>query len=373
MKASALREKVGALEDPRTGLIIPMETRAGYAQFTAPESQDQLTLEADNATVADNVPGQSLRFWIEDLDPNSTIRLTPSNKAVQPAPVEQPCEVKLDDTGWPVSAQWPGMNKPLFAESPGTFVSVELTEFAGRWKYNEILQSAPGNEERRKQALKETAANAAGNTTVESNPNTTLYTQAMEHPRLKWLTRTLEIYHREPRAVLTVRLYRISSELPEWFYIGCALPTGDTLPTVSCGGVPFVAFEDQLPHSCRDYLGIDGWADYGTADGHWLWVTRDAPVVSFGGPQPLKHLEAAPPGPNRAYALVFDNTWMTNFVADSHGVFEFRFDLAWRHSDAIKTAEDTADFAETLLSEPQLVIQPDLNEDPIFMERLYKP
>ena len=29
-------------------------------------------------------------------------------------------------------------------------------------------------------------------------------------------------------------------------------------------------------------------------------------------------------------AMVFDNFWFTNFVADSHGVMEFQFDLAWR-------------------------------------------
>jgi hypothetical protein len=183
----------------------------------------------------------------------------------------------------------------------------------------------------------------------------------------------LEIYHREPRAVLTVRLYRISSELPEWFYIGCTMPTGDTLPTVSCGGMAFVPFDDQLPHTCRDYFAIDSWADYATADGHWLWITRDAPVVSFGGPQTLKHLETAPPSPNRAYALVFDNTWMTNFVADSHGIFEFRFDLVWKDADAVKTVSDAANIAEAVLTEPQLIIEPDLDEDPIFMERLYKP
>jgi hypothetical protein len=64
---------------------------------------------------------------------------------------------------------------------------------------------------------------------------------------------------------------------------------------------------------------------------------------------------------------------MTNFVADSHGVFEFRFDLVWRDVDGVVTAQDAADLAETLLSEPQVVIQPDLKEDPIFMERLHKP
>ena len=370
-QASALREDVNALEDPKTGMVVPTEARAGYAQFTAPENAEQLTFEADNGTVADNVPGQVVRFWMDNLAPNSTVRLIPSDKEVPATQDEQPPKVEVDATGWPTSAQWPGMNKPLFAESPGAFVSVELAEFGGRWKYNEILQSR--DEERRKQALEETAAEPAGEASVESNPNTLVYTQSMKHPRLKWLTRTLEIYRREPRAVLTVRLYRISSELPEWFYIGCALPTGDTIPTVSCGGVPFVPFEDQLPNTCRDYVSIDSWADYATADGHWFWITRDAPVVSFGGPQPLKHLEDAPPYPNQAYAMIFDNTWMTNFVADSHGIFEFRFDLVWKDTDAIKTAKDAADLAETLLAEPQVIIQPGLKEEPIFMKRLYKP
>ncbi|MCC6697120.1 MAG: hypothetical protein IT365_15945 [Candidatus Hydrogenedentes bacterium] len=371
MKATALRDKVEVLVDPQTGALMPMEIRAGYAQFTAPENESQLTFEADHATVADNVPGQARRFWMESIKPVSTVRLIPTDKKANPAPTDQAPAIEVDAHGWPTSVQWPGMSKPLFTESPGDFVSVELTEFSGRWKYNEILQSR--SEERRKEALKETAAVAAGSTTVESNPHTTVYTQLMTHPRLKWLKRTLEVYHSEPRAQLTVRLYRLSSELPEWFYIGCALPTGDTIPTVSCGGVPFVPFEDQLPHTCRDYMAIDGWADYETADGHWLWITRDAPVVSFGGPQTLKHLEDAPPNPNRAYALVFDNTWMTNFVADSHGIFEFRFDLVWKEADAIKSVKDAADIAETVLSEPQLIIQPALQEDPIFMERLHKP
>ena len=371
MKTSALREKVGAFEDPKTGAVMPAEVLPGYAQFTGPASADQMTPEADNATVADNAPGQLLRFWMERVDPQATVRLIPSEKPAVPALSAPAPTVEVDDNGWPTSVLWPGMKKPLFTESPGDFVSVELIEASGRWKYNDILQSR--DEARRKSALKETAAEAAGKTTVASNAHTTVYTQSMRHPRLKWLTRTLEIHHRDTRATLTVRLYRTSSELPEWFYIGCDLPTGDTLPLTSCGGLPFTPFKDQLPHTCRDHFAVDSWLDYVTNDGHWLWVTRDAPIVSLGGPQPLKHLEEAPRNPNKAYALVFDNTWMTNFVADSHGIFEFRFDLVWKDYDTVVTAQDAANLAETVLSEPQVVIQPDLKEDPIFMDRLYKP
>ncbi len=370
MKTSALREKVDALKNPITGVATPVEVLPGYAQFTPPANAEEMTPEADNGTVADNKPGQLLRFWMENLAPRTTVRLVPSEKTAPAAPSPAPT-VTVDDNGWPTSIQWPDMGKPLFTERPGSFVSVELIEPSGRWKYNEILQGR--DEARRKNALKETPAEAAGKTSVESNAHTTVYTQSMRHPRLKWMTRTLEVHHADTRAVLTVRLHRTSSELPEWFYIGCAMPTGDTLPVTSCGGYRFVPFTDQLPNTCRDWFTIDSWLDYGTTDGHWLWVSRDAPLVSLGGPQPLRHLEDVPPAPNRAYALVFDNTWMTNFVADSHGIFEFRFDLVWRDLDGVVTAQDAANVAETVLSEPQIIIQPDLREDPIFMERLYKP
>lgn len=371
MNASALREEVRAFEAPGTGAIMPVERRPGYGQFAAPEEEDQLTFEADNGTVADNAPGRRLRFWVENLAANSILRLVPSSKEVSSVQDGQQGTVEVDDTGWPVAAKWLGMEMPLFSESPGAFVSVELTPFGGRWKCNELLQDRDGT--KRKEMLREIFAEPAGPAIVETTPHTTLYTQNLKHPRLKWLTRSLEIWHREPRAVLTVRFYRLSSELPEWFYIGCALPTGDILPTTSCGGVPYVPFADQLPHTCRDWFAVDSWVDYATDAGHWLWVTRDAPIVSFGGPHPYAHLEEVPAFPNRSYALVFDNSWMTNFVADSHGIFEFRFYLTWKSTESLKTAEDTADWAEVLSSEAQLVIQPNLREDPIFMERLYKP
>lgn len=371
LNASALREEVAALEDPDTGAVMPLEKRPGYAQFTAPDNEGQLTYEADNDTVADNMPDRLLRFWVSNLAANTAIRLVPSTRDVPPVQVEQQGSVEVDATGWPVEARWPGMEAPLFNESPGMFVSVELTPSGGRWKCNELLQNT--DDVKRQEMLKATFAEPVGPTNVEITPHTTVYTQTMKHPRLTWLTRTLEIWHGEPRATLTVRLYRLSSELPEWFYIGCSLPTGDVLPTTSCGGIPYVPFEDQIPNTCRDWFAVDSWVDYTNSDGHWLWVTRDAPVVSFGGPQPYRNLQGVPPHPNRPYALVFDNSWMTNFVADSHGIFEFRFYFAWKPAGTIKATTETADLAETLLSEAQLVIQPDLQEDPIFMERLYKP
>ena len=67
--------------------------------------------------------------------------------------------------------------------------------------------------------------------------------------------------------------------------------------------------------------------------------------------------------------MVFDNFWFTNFVADSHGVMEFQFDLAW--CKVLPVSVRAADVARTLSSEPVVLINPGLKEDPIVMKRLY--
>ncbi len=67
--------------------------------------------------------------------------------------------------------------------------------------------------------------------------------------------------------------------------------------------------------------------------------------------------------------MVFNNYWYTNFVADSHGVMEFQFDLAWR-----KEIDGPAgDQADALTLEPQVLINPALKEDPQVIRDPYRP
>jgi hypothetical protein len=99
-------------------------------------------------------------------------------------------------------------------------------------------------------------------------------------------------------------------------------------------------------------------------------VSRDAPLVTFSEPQVLARRTDPSKAMHRVLAMVFNNFWYTNFVGDSHGVMEFQFDLCWREKLAAAAVED---LAETLVAEPQVMIQPGLKEDPIFIRRLYKP
>ncbi len=177
--------------------------------------------------------------------------------------------------------------------------------------------------------LKSVAAAPDGPVAVEDGPHQQVFTQWLSHPRLAWANRRLEIWKHEPRARLTIRLNRLSSEDPEAFFIGCTLPCAGVMPQTSCGGQPFAPFADQLPGTCRDYFGIDGWVEYRKPEGRWLWVSRDAPLVTFGGPQVLAKRREPPRDMHRVLAMVFNNFWYTNFVGDSHGVMEFQFDLRW--------------------------------------------
>ncbi|MHB8865970.1 MAG: hypothetical protein ACYC6N_26610, partial [Pirellulaceae bacterium] len=119
-----------------------------------------------------------------------------------------------------------------------------------------------------------------------------------------------------------------------------------------------------------DYFGISRWLNYRTPAGQWLWVTRDAPLVTFEDHQVLARAQETPEQTNRVLAMLFNNVWFTNFVADSHGAMEFQFDLTWTPS-----GNDLANhgiIAEALQSEPTVVINVEEREHPIFMQRLHR-
>jgi len=373
MPKSALRGSFNSLEDPNDGRKTPLLFGPGYACFSPPANPGELTDENQAQTFADNKPDQVARFWVDNLPGNTIKRFALSEETVESPKAKDVPTVVVDDGNWPTSARWPGMEKPLFESGTGEVLSVDFTKFASRWYYTYVFRIDDPEKHARKRAgfIKETVAAAASPASVERNSHTTVYTQEINHPRFKWGTRRLELWHGQPRARLTVRFRRIQSELPEIIFVASNLPCKGTLPKSSVGGMPFVPYEDQLPGSCRDYFTIDDWVQYSTPRGRWLWVTRDAPLVTFGGHNVLAQVEEPPKEANRVLAMVFNNVWVTNFVADNHGILEFNFEMAQQSPN--EKPDDPARLAETLQSEPQVIINPGLKEHPIFMDRLHRP
>jgi hypothetical protein len=262
------------------------------------------------------------------------------------------------------------MPQPLFLEGSGDLAAVKVEGFAPRHVLADIRgQRGEARDRMRQERLQEVTATAEGPAVRQETPHTILWTQALRHPRLQWATRVVEIWKREPRARFTLRLNRLSSAAPEILYLDFPLPTGDTLPRLSSGGQSFTPFADQLAGTCRDYFAIDGWADYATSAGRWLWVSRDAPLITFGASPTLALRQAPPKDVHRLRAMLFNNFWYTNFVADEHGIMEFQFDLIWQ-----KEANGPApDLAEALAMDPAVLINPDGQEDPRVLRDLYQP
>jgi hypothetical protein len=355
--AMALRGDFKSLVNPKTGEKTPIEFERGLKQWERPRKPEDLAPDNTTALFADNVPRQVARFWVRDLPAGTTVPLRLSGQDVASAVVSERPRVTVDEHGWPQTAIWSGMKQPLFTAGTGDLLTLTTQAFAPRW----VLRD-------RAAKLDRTLA-AESETTVERTPHTTVYSQRLTYPRLKWAVRRLEIWNGEPRARLTLRFNRISSDDPAYYFVNFAFPVPGKLPEFSNAGMPFVPFRDQLPGTCRDYFAIDGWAHYAAgADGDWLWVSRDAPLVTVGGPHTQARITEPPADPHRLMAMVFDSGWYTNFVGNEHGVMEFEFDLAWR-----ERLPNAAALADTLVSQPVVLINPAARETPVILENLYRP
>ena len=225
------------------------------------------------------------------------------------------------------------MSKPLLPAGLGDFVSVGVKGFAPRWVRTRHLgrrRPTPSARSSARRSSKKSPRQAGGKAAVEDNPHTMVYTQSLRHPRLQWAVRQLEVWKREPRARLTFRLNRISSESPEAFFVAFPLPCEGTLPADQLRRPAVHAVQRSTARHVPRLLRHRRLGPLRGAEGHWLWVSRDAPLVTFGGPQVLRGAPIRPQDMHRVLAMVFNNFWYTNFVGDSHGVMEFQFDLAWR-------------------------------------------
>jgi len=374
MPVTCLRDDYRSLFHAETGKRMPLRFENGVRSWTAPRDAGELSRENTSATFPDNVPNQTVKFWMENVPANSFVRLRLDRHTAddQPATSTGPT-VQVDEQGWPASAQWAGMKQPLFVAGIGDFSAVKIDAFAPRWVIKDIC-AAGGSErgdELRAKYVDTVPATPEGKATVEETAFTLVYVQWLKHPRLAWAQRRLELWKNEPRARVTVRFHRLPSEAPEILYASFTLPCEGTLPQLSNGGVPFTPFADQVPGTCRDYFAMDGWADYATPDGHWLWVSRDAPLVSFDSPQIWTRRQTQPEHPERILAMLFNNFWYTNFVADEHGVMEFQFDLIWR--EKLDTDAAAAELATALVTEPVILINSAGTDHPIVLKRLFQP
>jgi alpha-mannosidase len=351
------RRAFASLREAATGRVVAVSIAKAI---------DKLAPSQAPAPIGAIGDGDVASVWVE-LPASGTVHLQYDDTKAEPAAVTGQPEVTLDDMGWPVAVRWPEMAEPLFLEGSGAFLSVQAG--AGRDVVGRLASGQGSGEEReqkRREILREMAATPEGARAVDSG-HSLVYTQALWHPRLRKAERRLEVWKGHPRARLHLRFERFPSTEPEILYADFRLPAED-LPTLSNGGVSFVPFREQLGQSCRDYFSTDGWALFRGANGAWLWASRDAPLVTVGGPNALARVQAAPSKPGRILAMLFNNTWDTNFAAEETGTLQFQFDIAWRQQ-----IDDPAALAEALVTDPLVLLVPSAAPDPLVQKHLLRP
>ncbi|MCX8154922.1 MAG: hypothetical protein N3J91_00490, partial [Verrucomicrobiae bacterium] len=188
---TCLRQETHALVDADTGQRARLYYEPGPLWGRPARPQD-LSYEDVSATFPDRSPNRFARFWIENLPPHSTKRfLFSPDPGRDTPPPPTALTLTTNASGWPTSALWPGMSKPLFQEGMGDFLSVKVNGFAPRWLAQDIwhAQDPARKAQLQKERLTFTTATPLSPTTVEDNPHTLRYTQRFEHPRLQWGTR----------------------------------------------------------------------------------------------------------------------------------------------------------------------------------------
>lgn len=372
LTATALRGNYRSVTDKSSGESMPLLPYPGIRAWTAPKDESEVTLANRALTYPDNAPAQQYRFWIKNLAPNSfkKLALETASCRVRVAQLKGH-KIAVDASGWPVSIQWPNTPAPLFSGELGHICSLSMDALSSRWSYDSLsdpdFSSSPAGKALRRKIRQSSARPTGKAEMVDAGPTLT-FNQWLSHPSLEFGQRSVEFWKNEPRARVSIRLHRKSSAIPQILYAAFQFPCAKVLPQLSSGGSPFTPYTEQIPGSCTDFFAIDGWADYADAEGHWFWASRDAALVALGQPQIWNRASTAPKNPERLLAMLYNNFWFTNFLADQPGLLEFQFDIVWRPA-----INRPSELSHALSAQPALLLNQGLPEHPTVMKHLFNP
>jgi hypothetical protein len=225
--------------------------------------------------------------------------------------------------------------------------------FASRWIFKDIFTAEDAQDRKRMadEQLSEIPAEYAPVIEQSEDDHELVFTQKFSHPSLAWGKRILHIDRAGKKATLVLRINRRSNLRPEIYYGSFKAPPNFRIPELSNAGQAFIPGTQQIPGSCMDYFAIDGWVRYTDAERCWLISSRDAAVVSFEQPNVSQRINQFPKDAGKVLFMLFNNTWDTNFAADSHGIMEFSFDITCGSK-----AEDTETRVRSLAAAPIVAV-----------------
>lgn len=150
---------------------------------------------------------------------------------------------------------------------------------------------------------------------------------ALHAPGATGLRMRYSLPHHEKALHLDLVIDKTPVNEPESIYVAFPLALEAPRFHLDLNGVPLVPDEEQLPGSCRDWYGIQRWAEAGDQAVSVVVVPVDAPLVQVGGIQTgrwAEHLQINEP---TLLSWPVQNHWTTNFQARQSGELLFRYRL----------------------------------------------
>jgi hypothetical protein len=150
---------------------------------------------------------------------------------------------------------------------------------------------------------------------------------ALQAPGAASLRMRYTLPHHEKTLHLDVVVDKTPVIEAESIYIAFPLALDQPAFHLDLNGVPLVPEEEQLPGSCRDWYGIQRWAEAGDQAASVVIVPLDAPLVQVGGIQTGRWAERLQINEPTLLSWPVQNHWTTNFQARQSGELLFRYRL----------------------------------------------
>lgn len=311
------------------------------------------------------------RFWVSDMDQCTYRRFTLQMDTVTTQPTRNLPQITLDESGWVTSVKWDNMREPLFQKGLADFMVLTVNEM-NRWALCDYIHM--DSLARAKRVLEMTDvswANATQTAQMEETPYSYIIIQKLEHPRVKKLYRQIEIQKSSPRVKVKLSFDRLSSMIPEIFYVKFPFPASNQKTLATNGGIPFMPYKDHLPNTCKDFFVVDNWVKYEGGDGCRIWSSADVPLINFGGHNFITRIKEAPLNSNELYGMLYNNLWVVNFNTDVSGEMNFEFDIVFCEGNP--SIEQIDHLTDTYINPIPVMNNPETKENPIVGKYMNTP
>jgi len=343
---------VNTLSWPRSGLVFltALQSAAG----------NRVRTRDNNALPSQRLKDGRLAVWVEAVPPLSAVRLLVGpGEAAPPKTALRTTESALDNGrlqlqidphgGTVARLLWrgPADRRPAFGPAapqspigpPGrpSSTAIDLT-----WRSGRAAREAPLNAGPLFQYLyvagrdpsRAVPASGGAITASDIGPLIAVIDLKTQAPATSGIRRTLRVVAGSDTLEMDVEIDKIAVRDKESGHLAFPLNVPGGVIRVDLGEALVEPERNQLPGSCRDFIGSHSVVDVSNADIGVSIATLDAPLLELGaitderqndrGARNWRERTAA--GTN-VYAYLFNNYWHTNYKAYQQGPLTYRFAL----------------------------------------------